>query len=74
MGSIRGDRNCFRCVQIKEYSGDWYLDLCPACADETEGKWICRYCKREGSFEEMGGDGALNPICCGSLCDQIKMD
>jgi hypothetical protein len=70
----RRDKNCSRCGQTKEYSGEWYRDFCPACADETEGKWVCRYCKREGNFEEMGGTGMMNPICCGALCDQIKRD
>jgi hypothetical protein len=68
------EKSCGRCGRSTEDSGDWYGDLCPSCADETEGKWVCRYCKRQGSFEEMGGSGALNPICCGSLCDQIKRD
>jgi len=70
----RRHKNCTHCGQTMEFSGEWYRDLCPACADETEGKWVCRYCKREGNFEEMGGSGVMNPICCGSLCDQIKTE
>jgi hypothetical protein len=30
------DKRCARCLQTSEYSGDWYGDLCPRCADETE--------------------------------------
>ena len=30
------ERRCTRCLQTCEYSGDWYGDLCPGCADETE--------------------------------------
>src|SRR5437016_7129766 len=70
----RGNKNCTRCRQTREYSCEWYRDLCPACADETEGKWVCHYCKREGNFEEMGGSGATNPNCCGALCNQVKTD
>jgi hypothetical protein len=68
------ERICSRCGRTIVYSGDWYRDFCPECADETEGKWVCRYCKREGSFEEMGGTELIYPICCGSLCDQTKTD
>ena len=31
-----GEKRCARCLQTQEYSGDWYGDLCPQCADETE--------------------------------------
>ena len=68
------NKKCNRCGQTKEFTGEWYRDLCPACADETEGKWVCRYCKREGNFEEMGGGGTMNPICCGSVCDQVRTE
>lgn len=30
------EKRCARCLQIQEYSGDWYGDLCPQCADETD--------------------------------------
>ena len=30
------EKRCTRCLRICEYSGDWYGDLCPRCADETE--------------------------------------
>jgi hypothetical protein len=30
------EKRCARCLQTCEYSGDWYGDLCPQCADETE--------------------------------------
>lgn len=65
---------CARCGQTSEYSGDWYLDLCPDCADETEGKWVCCYCNRHGDFEEMGGEGAIDPNCCGSPCRHIAIE
>lgn len=29
-------KHCARCRQDSEYSGDWYGDLCPECADETD--------------------------------------
>lgn len=31
-------KHCTRCFQDSEYSGDWYGDLCPQCADETDPK------------------------------------
>jgi hypothetical protein len=65
-------KRCARCRKRQEYSGDWYGDLCPECADATEGQWLCRRCKRRGNFEEMGGDGATNPSCCGSACKRVK--
>jgi hypothetical protein len=65
-------KNCARCGQTSTYSGDWYRDLCPDCADKTEGEWVCRHCNRYGNFEEMGGNGAVNPSCCGSRCKHIK--
>jgi hypothetical protein len=30
------EKRCARCLQTKQYSEDWYGDLCPECADETE--------------------------------------
>jgi hypothetical protein len=30
------EKRCARCLQTCQYSGDWYGDLCPQCADETE--------------------------------------
>ena len=30
------EKRCGRCLQTCPYSGDWYGDLCPQCADETE--------------------------------------
>jgi hypothetical protein len=30
------EKRCGRCLQTCQYSGDWYGDLCPQCADETE--------------------------------------
>ena len=35
-------KKCARCCQRVEVSGDWYGDLCPRCADNTDGEWICR--------------------------------
>ena len=64
---------CDRCQESKPYSGDWYLGLCPECADETEGTWICRRCSRNGTFETMGGDCESDPACCGIPCDQMIM-
>src|SRR5581483_739614 len=29
-------RRCARCGGTHAYSGDWYGELCPTCADETE--------------------------------------
>jgi hypothetical protein len=30
-------QRCALCSQLLEPTGDWYLDLCPACADSTDG-------------------------------------
>jgi hypothetical protein len=30
------EKRCARCLQTCPYSGDWYGNLCPRCADETE--------------------------------------
>lgn len=30
------EKLCARCRQYSRYSGDWYGDLCPECADETD--------------------------------------
>lgn len=65
---------CKRCKTASEYSGDWYGDLCPECADKTEGAWTCRICGRQDNFEAMGGGSATNPSCCGSTCIQISLD
>jgi hypothetical protein len=67
-------KSCARCVQTKEYSGDWYDVLCPECADRTEGDWVCPTCGRSGSFETMGGDGAANPDCCGTPSEHVDPD
>lgn len=69
-----GKKPCARCGQVAEDSGDWFDDLCPGCADKTDGDWHCRSCNRHGSFEAMGGDGATNPICCGVPCQHIDPD
>jgi hypothetical protein len=61
-------KHCARCRQEREVSGDWYGDLCPPCADRTEGDWICEFCGRHGSFEVMGGSRADDPNCCGRSC------
>jgi hypothetical protein len=71
---VQRQKNCVRCGEKTDYSGEWYGDLCPECADETDGEWVCRYCARSGNFEEMGGSGAISPICCGSVCDHISRD
>lgn len=60
---------CSRCLKIVEVSGDWYVDLCPGCADETDGTWTCQKCGRYGNFEEMGANGVENPVCCGLPCE-----
>lgn len=65
-------KTCTRCRQTGEYSGDWYGDLCPECADETDGDWVCLCCIRHGNFEEMGDSGAMNPTCCGSTCEHVR--
>jgi hypothetical protein len=68
------EKPCARCGQSYAYSGEWYGDLCPECADNTEGDWVCRFCNRRGDFEEMGGSGARNPNCCGSPCNHVKTE
>jgi hypothetical protein len=65
---------CARCRKRVTYSSDWYGDLCPGCADKTEGQWVCARCARKGDFEAMGGSGATNPKCCGVRCKRIKFD
>jgi hypothetical protein len=65
---------CARCGQTTEYSGDWYGDLCPECADQTDGDWVCNKCGCRGTFEEMGGEGAANPVCCGFSCKRVDPD
>jgi hypothetical protein len=67
-------KTCARCRQADEYPGDWYGDLCPTCADRTDGEWVCKSCGRRGSFEAMGGDGPSDPICCGRNCNRIDPD
>jgi hypothetical protein len=61
-------RRCARCGQRLATSGDWFADLCPECADRTQGEWVCEQCGRHGDFETMGGSGAINPVCCGAPC------
>jgi hypothetical protein len=61
-------RRCSRCSKRKSESNDWYGDLCPGCADATDGNWRCRRCARIGNFEEMDGFGPNNPKCCGLVC------
>jgi hypothetical protein len=67
-------KRCARCRQTRQYSGDWYGNLCPGCADSTAGDWVCCRCNRSGDFDEMGGSGATNPSCCGSPCNHIKTE
>jgi hypothetical protein len=67
-------RSCARCRQISAYVDDWYGDLCPECADQTDGEWVCRACGRRGSFEAMGGNGGADPICCASPCHRTNAD
>jgi hypothetical protein len=55
-------------------SEDWYDDLCPGCADATDGDWFCNVCGRRGNFETMGGDGDSDPECCEVLCRRIDPD
>jgi hypothetical protein len=66
--SGRIHRPCERCAQLVEVSEDWYDDLCPGCADATDGGFECPRCGRRGSFEDMGGNGSSDPLCCGQLC------
>lgn len=73
MQAIR-QSSCARCGQVTAYSGDWYGDLCPECADKTAGDWSCRSCGRHGSFEEMGGNGVTNPVCCAVPCQHLGSD
>lgn len=67
-------KTCMRCLQRHAYSGDWYGELCPDCADATDGDWICLICNARGTFEEMAGSGDMNPSCCGSPCIQSILD
>jgi hypothetical protein len=67
-------KRCARCKKTFVYSGDWYGDLCPGCADKTEGEWVCARCGRRGDFEAMGGSGVTIPKCCGSPCKRIKIE
>ncbi len=67
-------RVCTRCGLTAESSGEWYGGLCPECADETEGTWICRVCGQRGNFEFMGGDGANEPTCCSSHCEYLPSE
>ncbi|MFL5245114.1 MAG: hypothetical protein ACJ8FY_23675 [Gemmataceae bacterium] len=68
----RDGQMCGRCGREIEYSGDWYGDLCPVCADKTERLWVCGACSRHGDFEEMGGAAAINPTCCGLACKHFQ--
>ena len=68
----RKNKRCARCRRMSEPSGDWYGDLCPSCADRTEGAWVCKKCGRQGDFETMGGSGSVDPVCCGSPCKHIR--
>jgi hypothetical protein len=63
--------SCARCGQSDKRNGDWHGELCPTCADETDGDWACSVCGRRGTFEAMGGDGAANPICCQAPCQRL---
>jgi phage FluMu protein Com len=33
---MEGVERCAHCGRIEPRDGDWYLDLCPRCADETD--------------------------------------
>lgn len=68
------NERCSRCEQLVQNSGDWYGDLCPKCADATDGDWVCQVCGREGRFEEMGGHESENPECCGRPCEHLDPD
>jgi hypothetical protein len=65
---------CARCGKTEARDGDWYSNLCPACADKTDGTWSCRRCGRSGDFEAMGGAGEADPVCCGSACERIDVE
>ena len=65
---------CARCGQLTARRGDWFGDLCPGCADRTEGRWSCDVCGRFGDFEAMGGNGKINPACCGFPCSRDDID
>jgi hypothetical protein len=67
-------RRCVRCRRTSAASGEWYGDLCPKCADKTEGEWVCKECGRHGDFETMGGTGSIDPVCCGSPCKHAKVE
>ena len=71
---LRDKDLCSRCGQLVELCGDWYGDLCPECADETDCDWICFVCGKSGPFEDMGGDGADDPECCGVPCRRVDDD
>jgi hypothetical protein len=68
---LREQKLCSRCGQLVESCDDWFGDLCPTCADRTDGDWVCRTCGQSGSFEDMGGDGAVGPECCGVPCKRV---
>jgi hypothetical protein len=63
---------CGRCHETMARSSEWWLDLCPECADATEGDWRCQRCGKHGDFEETGGDGDQDPECCGVPCIRIR--
>ena len=67
-------KECDRCSHTDSYSGNGHDDLCPEDADQTDDEWICRVCRRRGTFEAMGGNDADDPRCCGVLCRRIAMD
>lgn len=67
----RRQKTCARCRSSADGSDDWYGELCPVCADQTDGEWACRSCGRRGTFEDMGGDGANDPVCCGNGCQRV---
>jgi len=66
------ERQCGRCGHAIADSGDWYGELCPECADATEGVWICLHCGREGNFEDMVANDNADPECCGSPCNRVN--
>jgi hypothetical protein len=70
--SLSDKDRCARCRQLVPRCEDWYGDLCPTCADETDVDWICPACGERGSFEAMGGDGATDPECCGVPCRRAE--
>jgi hypothetical protein len=70
----RNDKRCARCFEGLPYSSESYGELCPDCADATDGDWVCRLCGNRGSFEIMGGSGAHDPVCCGWPCKHINSE